>query len=176
MVISRFTNSTYVKDKIGGIIGNVDDSSIAATILRAQDFYIGTILNYKSCNYYYELMERNENETLTTQEQELITYYIQPALAEWTYYLLCGEISNRLTNKGVIQEGYEKGNPADKDNKVLKDYEIKAMAIHYTDIMKNYLFCNRTYFPTLLFPEEYTKGLDNNGGIVTGKQIGRAHV
>lgn len=171
MIVSRFTNSTYVKDRIGGIIGNVDDSAISSMILTCQDFYIGTILNYKNCGYYFDLMVKKDDGTLNAFETELIDSYIQPALAYWVYYELIDEISYRLSNKGLIKEGYEKGDPVSKDEYVLKSYKIKDKAIFYTDEMKKYLFCNGSNFPFHIFNNIDNSGI--NGGDDIELYLGR---
>ena len=123
----KFVSVKYVKENTN-IEANVDDSKIENVIFKAQDIYLQQTLG---SNFYFHLMDAVTNTTLTTVEDELIRNYIQPMVAEYTFYEVFPFLNYKATNKAVSKQNSENSTPSELD-------EIKYLRSAILDVAQFY--------------------------------------
>lgn len=128
MNIIYFVDSQYVK-KNTAIEGNVEDNLINNYILKSQDTHIQQVLG---SGYYNYIKTNIVSGSLPTQEDNLLRQYIQPALAEWTFYEIIPHLNYKSTNKAISQQNSEFSNPSALDEVKYLRNSVRDMAEFYT--------------------------------------------
>jgi len=96
----QFIDTEFLKENTL-IEQNVDDAKLNPLIFKAQEIHIETILG---SDFYNHLMDAAYNDTLTQDEKDLIANYIQQCVAEWVAYMSVNQLTNKFTNKAIVQE------------------------------------------------------------------------
>jgi len=80
---------------------------------------------------YEELKTQNHNDTLTTANQNLITYYLKPALCWYVRFEVMNEIQYNTTSAGLVVNVSEFSNPANVEqfNQMKSDTFRKAQVM-----------------------------------------------
>lgn len=104
----KFISTQYLKDNTA-IENNVDDTLLGNYILKSQDTHIQQTLG---SGYYDYLKNQVVSSSLTTQENILMRQYIQPTLAEFTFYEVIPHLNYKATNKAVSQQSSEFTQPS----------------------------------------------------------------
>lgn len=104
----KFISAQYLKDNTA-IENNVDDTLLGNYILKAQDTHIQQVLG---SGYYDYLKTQVISGSLSTQENILMRQYIQPTLAEFTFYEILPHLNYKSTNKAISQQSSEFSQPS----------------------------------------------------------------
>lgn len=139
---STLKDRTYISD-------NVDVKYLRETILYCQDVHIQRLIG----TALYDLLKTQiTNSTLTSVNTTLLNDYIHNVLiwrvsAESAYWS-----SNKLMNKGVMQQSSENSQMA--SDRTIANLESKAndKAEYYEQRLVNYLCQNETLYPTYTNP------------------------
>lgn len=131
-----FITSNYVY-KMSVIESNVDSDLIQKFIWKAQDLNIQSVLGQ---NLYTKML--NDCPNYTGYYNQLMVYYIQPALCEWVVYHMLPFINFRLTNKAVSQKSSDNSQPSTADDIKWLRSQVRNNAEFYNertrDFIKNY--------------------------------------
>lgn len=131
-----FITSNYVY-KMSVIESNVDSDLIQKFIWKAQDLNIQSVLGQ---NLYTKML--NDCPNYTGYYNQLMIYYIQPALCEWVVYHMLPFINFRLTNKAVSQKSSDNSQPSTADDIKWLRSQVRNNAEFYNertrDFIKNY--------------------------------------
>jgi len=139
----KFISTTYLKE-ITTIEDNVDDNKLVPFIYKAQETKIQQALG---STFYFHLTDAISNSTLTSDEEDLIRNYIQPATAEWTLYDALPFLNTKLTNKAVSKESSEFSQPSDLAEVKFLRNNVRDMAEFYIKRLNVYLCDNASLFP-----------------------------
>lgn len=155
----KFISTQYLKDNTA-IQSNVDNTLLEPYILKAQDTHIQQILG---TNYYVHLGNAVVSSSLSAIETDLIKNYIQPAIAEWTFYEVLPHINYKSTNKAVSQNTSENSSPSQlADIKYLRN-SIRDLAEYYSERLVRELTDNSSKYPLYL-----NQGVNN---VLTNKNV-----
>jgi hypothetical protein len=164
-IIKKYFVSAQEVKIAGGADFNVDDSKLNPFILKAQDAYIGGVLN---SDFYNHLMLAATNNTLTQDETDLINDYIKPALLEWAILTALPHIKTGIVNKGVGTESAQYYFNADRADYKEKKDEIRNFADYYTKRLEQYLCDYYNLFPLYKNPSDKvnqkSRSANNFGG------------
>jgi hypothetical protein len=131
----NFVDTKYLKANTA-IEDNTDDSKLTPYIVKAQDVKLMPMLGE---TFYNHLVQGVVNNTLTPVEDALIRNYIQPMVAEWSYYFAYPYLSIKSTNKGAVKQNSEWSESADlKEMKFIRD-DIHNIADLYSIRLRNEL-------------------------------------
>ena len=172
---AAFITTKYVKDNTGAL-GYINDDELRTFIPLAQDIYIERVLG---SNLYKTLMSAISNSNVSSDQQELLRQYIQPALKWWVLMEWVTYSNYKLTNKSVSLQNSDNSNPADFSQIVALKNNLRDHAEYYTERISNYLKDNPNKFPEYLvgntgFSDKNPKS-DNYmifGGMYIPKQFG----
>ena len=139
---STLKERTYISD-------NVDIKYLRETILYCQDVYIQRLIG---TTLYNEIKTQIQGSTLTAANTTLLNDYIQSVLiwrvtAEAAYWS-----SNKLMNKGVMQQSSENSQMADSRTISNLKSDANDKAEFYEQRMVNYLCENETDYPSYQNP------------------------
>lgn len=170
---SAFVTTNYIKQNTP-VLGYVNDDEIRPFIRVAQDVYIARVLG----TTLYETLENNLiNQTLTTDQVNLLRTYIQPALQYWVIYEYILWSNYKLTNKAVSKQNSDNSTPSElREVNYLKD-SIRNWAEYYNQLTTNYLKDNPNLFPEYLaggtgFSNKFPKGDNYFWGMYVPRQRG----
>ena len=107
--IVYFISTTYLREATP-IEDNVDDDKLVPFIVQAQDTYLQQSIGETG---YNALKEAVKNNTLTQDEQLFMRNYVQPLVAQYTFYLALPFIAFKATNKSLSKESSEYSQPVD---------------------------------------------------------------
>jgi hypothetical protein len=151
----KFVDALYIKEN-STIEFNVDDKKITPLIYKVQDLYLQQSLGttfYKHLKNAVVNTELQTGTTLTNDEIDLITDYIQPVVGEYALYELIPLINFNFTNKAVSQKSSEFSQPSNLDEVKYIRNNIKNMAEFYMKRLNKYLCDNPTLFPKYQNPD-----------------------
>jgi len=94
---ASFITTKYIKDNTAAL-GYINDDELRTFIRPAQDQYVERVLG---SNLYRALINAVINSTLSSDQEELLRQYIQPALQYWVIYEWVLWSNYKLTNKSV---------------------------------------------------------------------------
>lgn len=144
MNVVKFISVDYLK-KNTVIQQNTDERILEPFILSAQDTHVQTALG---TTFYNRLKSGVTANNLTQLEEDFMRQYIQPCLAQWTFYECFPYINYKISNKAVSKESSEFSAPAELDEIKYMRNSIRDLAEFYTKRLNIYL-CDYGY----LFPE-----------------------
>ena len=88
---------------------NTDEYLITDDLITITELtHLKPVLGLK---FYEELKLQNNNGTLTADNQELMTYFLQPALEWLVRFESVNEIQNNSTSQGIVQNISDFSNP-----------------------------------------------------------------
>ena len=119
----KFISTVFLKENTV-IQDNVDDSTLVPFIYLSQDTNLQTALG---TTLYNRLKEGVALNNLNSNEEDLLRDYIQPMVAQWTFYNVYPFLNYKSTNKAISKESSEFSNPAELD-------EIKYMRNSIRDL------------------------------------------
>lgn len=165
MIKAQFIDEDYLYDNTL-IERNVDGAKINPMIFKAQDMHIAEALGSDFYNrlmigtYHYLGIQEPGGPTidpslaLNPDEEELLIDFIQPALAEWTHYMLVSQLRTKLTNKSASNEFSQYSNTAERaDIQDIKG-ELRNMAEFYTARLIKHLCLHEKLFPLYMNPTD----------------------
>jgi len=145
----KFISTVFLKENTT-IEDNVDDNKLVPFIYKVQDIHLQQALG---TTFYEHLKAGVVNNTLTTDETDLIRDYIQNMVAEWTLYESMPFLSNKLTNKSISQENSEYSTPSTLDEIKYLRNNVRDIAEFYTKRLTKYMCDNASLFPKYLNPD-----------------------
>jgi hypothetical protein len=151
MIYSAFFSVKYLKDN-SPVLQYVNDDELQVYIRPAQDIYIQKALGSK---LYYSLMEKISNQTLSNNDIDLISKYIQPALVWWATHEFALYANYKFTNKAISKQNSDNSNPSELNEVNYLTTSLRQKAQYFTDRLTKHLMGNTTTFP------EYLEMIDN---------------
>lgn len=146
--IGLFLHPNEIKEN-GFVDENVDDKSIRVAILLAMQ---KEIFQFLGSGLYNEIKGQVENETLTADNQTLLSDYIQPALEWWAMYYLVKPMVYKITNKSIMRKNSENSNPIGANEVTDLRNDFKNFAEERTQRLISFLCENDTTYPLYLNP------------------------
>jgi hypothetical protein len=136
-------NVEYLKMRTG-IDKNVDANKLGPHILNAQVLVIRDAL----CpSYYDDFYARFSSNTLTANEETLLSNYIAPTLAYQAYLTALSEITFKTTNKGTNKENSEWSQSVDLNEFKAKKNDIMNITNAYLLSLQKHLNDNSALYP-----------------------------
>lgn len=142
IIKKHFITEQYLKQN-SSVEFNVDAAKINPFIMRAQDIYIADKLG---STFYEHLMSAKHNDTLTSDEEDLIINYIAPALVDWTIYSAFNSLRTKITNKSQSLESSQYSVASERADLNASKIEIRDMAEFYTTRLVRFLNSNSNLF------------------------------
>ena len=133
--IVYFISTTYLREATP-IEDNVDDDKLVPFIVQAQDTYLQQSIGETG---YNALKEAVKNNTLTQDEQLFMRNYVQPLVAQYTFYLALPFIAFKATNKSLSKESSEYSQPVDLSELQYIRNNVKDVAEFYQRRMVKWL-------------------------------------
>lgn len=151
MIYSAFITVKYLKDN-SPVLQYVNEDELQVYIRPAQDIYIQKALGSK---LYYSLMEKISNQSLNSNDIDLITKYIQPALVWWTTHEFALYANYKFTNKAISKQNSDNSDPSELNEVNYLTTSLRQKAQYFTDRLTKHLMGSTNIFP------EYLELLDN---------------
>jgi hypothetical protein len=130
-----FISTTYLRQNTP-IEDNVDDDKIVPYIVQAQDTYLQQTIGETG---YNALKTAVQNNTLTNDEQTFMRNYVQPLVAQYSFYLAMPFIAFKATNKSVSKESSEFSTPVELEELKFLRSNVKDVAEFYQRRMVKWL-------------------------------------
>lgn len=151
MIYSAFITVKYLKDN-SPVLAYVNEDELSVYIRPAQDVYIQKALGTK---LYYGLMEKVDNQSLNSNDLDLLTKYIQPALVWWTTMEFALYANYKFTNKALSKQNSDNSEPSELNEVNYVTTSLRQKAQYFTDRLTKHLMGNTVTFP------EYLEMIDN---------------
>ncbi len=151
MTYSTFITSEYMY-KHTQVDNNVDPGLIDASIIKAQDLQIQSVLGNA---LFIKLMGDISTDTLTGAYKTLVDEYVQKTTASWTLYYCLPWISQRLTNKSVSEKKSDTSTATDIKNVQWLREEVRIESEFLSTRIREFLCNNIANYP------EYVSYLPN---------------
>lgn len=151
MIYSAFITVKYLKDN-SPVLQYVNEDELQVYIRPAQDIYIQKALGSK---LYYSLMEKINNQSLNSNDVDLITKYIQPSLVWWTTHEFALYANYKFTNKAISKQNSDNSDPSELNEVNYLTTSLRQKAQYFTDRLTKHLMGSTNVFP------EYLELLDN---------------
>ena len=133
--IVYFISTTYLRQNTP-IEDNVDDDKLVPFIVQAQDTYLQQSIGETG---YNALKAGVENNNLTPDEQTFMRNYVQPLVAQYTFWLALPFIAFKATNKSLSKESSEYSTPVDLSELQFIRSNVKDVAEFYQRRMVKWL-------------------------------------
>ena len=130
-----FISTEYLRQNTP-IEDNVDDSKILPFITQAEDTYLQEVIGETG---YNALKDAIVNNTLTSDEQTFIKNYVQPMVAQFSFYLVFPFLNYKATNKSIAKESSEYSQASELDEIKFLRSSILDMAEFYKRRMVKWL-------------------------------------
>jgi len=151
MIYSAFITVKYLKDN-SPVLQYVNEDELSVYIRPAQDVYIQKALGTK---LYYTLMEKVSNQSLNSNDIDLLTKYIQPALVWWTTHEFALYANYKFTNKALSKQSSDNSEPSELNEVNYVTTSLRQKAQYFTDRLTKHLMGMTNVFP------EYLELIDN---------------
>ena len=151
MIYSAFITVKYLKDN-SPVLQYVNEDELSVYIRPAQDVYIQKALGTK---LYYTLMEKVSNQSLNSNDIDLLTKYIQPALVWWTTMEFALYANYKFTNKALSKQNSDNSEPSELNEVNYVTTSLRQKAQYFTDRLTKHLMGMTNVFP------EYLELIDN---------------
>ena len=151
MIYSAFITVKYLKDN-SPVLTYVNEDELSVYIRPAQDVYIQKALGTK---LYYTLMEKVSNQSLNSNDIDLLTKYIQPALVWWTTMEFALYANYKFTNKALSKQNSDNSEPSELNEVNYVTTSLRQKAQYFTDRLTKHLMGMTNVFP------EYLELIDN---------------
>jgi hypothetical protein len=130
-----FISTDYLKQNTP-IESNVDDHKLVPFITQAEQTYLQQSIGETGLN---ALKDGVVNNTLTPDEQTFIRNFVQPLVAQYTFYLALPFIAYKSTNKSLSKEASEYSQPVDLTELQYIRNNVKDVAEFYQRRMVKWL-------------------------------------
>jgi len=142
MALALFISESYLKKNtpIGDL---VQWSELEPSAQLAQDSFIQDILG---TNFYIHLQNAGINGSLTSDENELITY-IRPALAYRVVDQAITFVNYQIKNKGIQSQSGDYSQPVSLEEFKYLRHELRNRAEFYSKRLSTWLCDNKDLFP-----------------------------
>lgn len=141
--MKRIISPEYLKNN-SSIEANLDDNIIIPAIVKAEQLNLSETLGDV---YLTHLLNAVNNNTVTSDENNLIINYIAPLLVEWSLYHAIPFINFKLTNKSVSAEKSTYSDSSElSDIKFLQNY-CKNNAEQLANKLQKHLKSNYNLYP-----------------------------
>jgi hypothetical protein len=137
-----FISTTYLRENTP-IEDNIDDDKILPYIVQAQQTILQEGIGETGMN---ALNTAVQNNSLTPDEQAFMRNYVQPLIAQYSFYLMFPFLNWKSTNKAISKESSEFSTPADLDEIKYLRSSILDMAEFYKRRMVKYLLDHPAMF------------------------------
>jgi len=137
-----FISTTYLRENTP-IEDNIDDDKILPYIVQAQQTILQEGIGETGMN---ALNTAVQNNSLTPDEQAFMRNYVQPLIAQYSFYLMSPFLNWKSTNKAISKESSEFSTPADLDEIKYLRSSILDMAEFYKRRMVKYLLDHPAMF------------------------------
>ena len=165
----KFISTLYLKQNTT-IEDNVDDNKLVPFIYSAQDTHIQQALG---TNFYDRLKSGVTLNNLSSLEDDFLRDYVQPALAQWTFYEAYPFLNFKATNKAISKESSEFSQPSELDEIKYLRNAISDLAEFYLKRLNSYL-CDYGYlFPEYQNPDPYENLPANSKSYFSGVYLHR---
>jgi hypothetical protein len=151
MIYSAFITVKYLKDN-SPVLQYVNEDELSVYIRPAQDVYIQKALGTK---LYYTLMEKVSNQSLNSNDIDLLTKYIQPSLVWWTTHEFALYANYKFTNKALSKQSSDNSEPSELNEVNYVTTSLRQKAQYFTDRLTKHLMGMTNVFP------EYLELIDN---------------
>jgi hypothetical protein len=145
----KFISTVFLKENTV-IQDNVDDSTLVPFIYLSQDTNLQTAVG---TTLYNRLKEGVALNNLNQNEEDLLRDYIQPMVAQWTFYNVYPFLNYKSTNKAISKESSEFSNPAELDEIKYMRNSIRDLAEFYTRRLNTFLCDYSNLFPEYENPD-----------------------
>lgn len=115
---------------------NVDWDKISPYVIQAQQLYLQQSIGETG---YNALSDGVKNNTLSVDEQTFMRNYVQPLVAQYTFWLCLPFINFKATNKALSKESSEYSQAADLDEMKYLRSNVKDAAEFYQRRMVKWL-------------------------------------
>jgi hypothetical protein len=174
----NFVDTDYIKEYTT-IQDNVDDDILVPFILISQDTHLQRALG----TTFYDRLKQGVIDTnsvptgsnpLNANERALILDYVQPMIAQWTFYEALPHINYKFTNKAVSKERSEYSDSSQLDEVKYLRNGIRDLAEFYTARLIKHLCDYSSNFPEYENPDSKENLHKSNrayfGGVVIPKR------
>lgn len=161
---SKFISTAYLKEQTP-IQGNVDDNILVPYIKMAQKIHIQQMLGSA---FYNHLCEAIANNSLTSDEVDLLRDYIQPCLAQFTFYEVLPHLNYKPTNKAVSQENSEYSTSSGLDDIKYLRQTVRDMAEFLLSRLHKQLCDYSELYPLYLNPGDKENLQKKNNSYFSG--------
>jgi hypothetical protein len=149
----KFVSTTYIKENTV-IEPNFDDNKLVPFIYSTQRVVLEQSLG---TTFYRHLEDAVVNNTLNSDEENLLRDYIQPMLANYVFYEVFPFINYKATNKAISKESSEYSQSSDLEEVKYVRNSIFNMAQFYLKRLNKFL----TDYPNM-FPQYANQGSKPN--------------
>ena len=165
----KFISTDYLKENTT-IEENVDDHKLVPFIYSAQDTHIQQVLG---ASFYNRLKEGVVNNNLNSDEEDLLRDYIQPALAQWSFYEVYPFLNFKATNKAISKESSEWSQASELEEIKYMRQSIRDLAEFYLKRLVKFL-CDYTHlFPKYQNPDSKDNLPKNSKAYFNGVYLSR---
>jgi hypothetical protein len=133
--IVQFISTEYLRSVVP-IEQNVDDEKLIPFIVQSQDTYLQQSIGETG---YNALKQGITGNTLTNDEVYLMKNFIQPLVAQYSFYLALPFIAYKPTNKSVSKESSEYSQAVDLSELQFLRNSVKDVAEFYQRRLVKYL-------------------------------------
>ena len=134
----------YLRDNTS-LTANIDGTILVPYIIVAQNLHIESILGTAMFN---EVITDIRNNTVTGVIKTLLDDYLQPTLAQWSFYEALPFIKYSISNIGVSSRDAENANEVDLEELQFIRGVIKDTAEYMSQRVINYLKENVALYPS----------------------------
>lgn len=146
--IGRFISPSKIKQE-AYVDENVDEKLLSDSILVCQELYTKEVLG---TGLYDQIKSQIESGSLSSDNNTLLTTYIQPALKWWVIYDVMDMLFVKLTNKGVVIKNSENSQSASPEYIVRLKEKFRNLAERWDEKTRLYLIENSDTFTLYLNP------------------------
>lgn len=160
----RIITENYIKENTP-LTENNQMKDIFPHIDTAQEVHLQQILG---SDFYEDILNKFDNQTLNQYEVKLVSDYIKPALLYRTLYLALPFIQYNLRNKGLMVNTDDASISASQNQFLFMYNIVRDRAIGNEDLLKKYLCKNDKLFPKYKNPDGLIlpdKKRGNTGGL-----------
>lgn len=130
--------------KLTAVHANVEPDELMPYVVQAQDLKIQSLLGTK---FYNNLKDSIADDSLTTEEEDLLNDYIAPTLAQYALYYALPSLNYKVTNKAVLNPSSEESLNADLEQLKYLRQAVRDTAEFYESRLRDYLCDYSDYFP-----------------------------
>lgn len=149
MASVKFISTDYLKTNTA-IDGNVDDKILEPFIIKAQNIHIQDALGSNLFDAYKTLITTGDIQLSgKTDYKTMLDDYINPALAEWSFYEALPWINYKITNQAVATKDSDNSTASSIDEVKWLRSSVRDSAEFYKQRLIKYMKESETLFSEL---------------------------